>query len=84
MFKISLTMTVLNGVQLYTYILQIKIQKELEKLTNFRDIKKIERKNSISIRASGYEDKKKYPIFVTTKRCEDKHVDLLLIGAGEK
>ena len=49
-----------------------------------RDIHKIERKNSIDISAFGYENKGKYPIYVSKKCCEDKHVDLLLIGVGEK
>ena len=30
------------------------------------------------------ENKEKYPIYVSTKCCEDKHIDLLLIGNGEK
>ena len=30
----------------------------------------------------GYENKKKYPIYMPTKYCEDKHVDLLLIEEG--
>ena len=32
----------------------------------------------------GYKNKVKYPIYVSKKFCEDKHVDLLLIGEGEK
>ena len=40
--------------------------------------------NSIGISVFGYEDKKKYPINVSKKCNEDKHVDLLLIGEGEK
>ena len=36
------------------------------------------------IRIFRYENKVKYPIYVSKKCCEDKDVDLLLIGEGEK
>ena len=49
-----------------------------------RDIHKIEKKNSIGISVFGYENKVKYPIYESKKCCEKKHVDLLLIGQGEK
>ena len=49
-----------------------------------RDIHKIENLNSISISVFGYENKEKYPIYVSKKCSEEKHVDLLLIGEGEK
>ena len=49
-----------------------------------RDIHKLEKKNYIGISVFGYENKVKYPIYVSKKCCEDKHVDLLLIGEGEK
>ena len=49
-----------------------------------RDIHKIEKKNSIGISVFGYENKVKYPIYLSKNCCEDKHVDLLLIGEGEK
>ena len=49
-----------------------------------RDIHKIEKRNSIGIIVFGYENKVKYPIYVSKKCCEDKHVDLLLIGEREK
>ena len=32
----------------------------------------------------GYENKVKYPIYMSKKCCEDKHVDLLLIGEESK
>ena len=32
----------------------------------------------------GYENKEKHPICVSKKCCEDKHVDLLLIGEEGK
>ena len=49
-----------------------------------RDILKIEKKNSIDISVFGYENKVKYPIYAYTRCCEEKNVDLLLIGEGEK
>ena len=42
-----------------------------------RDIHKIKKKNSIGIPSS-------FAMIYTLKKCEDKHVDLLLIGEGEK
>ena len=42
------------------------------------------KKNSISISVSGYENKEKYPIYVSKKCCEEKDFDLLLIGEEEK
>ena len=32
----------------------------------------------------GHENKVKYPTYISKKCCDDKHVDLLLIGEGEK
>ena len=49
-----------------------------------RDIHKIEERNSIGISVFGYENKGKDPVYVSKKCCEDNHVDLLLIGKGEK
>ena len=50
-----------------------------------RDFHKIEKKkNSIEISVFGYENKEKHRTYVSKKYCEDKHVDLLLIGEGEK
>ena len=40
----------------------------------------IEKKNSIGISVFGFENKVKYPIYLSKKSGEDKHVDLLLIG----
>ena len=49
-----------------------------------RDIhRNLKKKNSIGISVFGYENKVKYPIYVSNK-CKHKHVDLLLIGAGKK
>ena len=42
------------------------------------------KKNSISISVFGYENKEKYPVYVSKQCCQEKHVDLLLIGEGEK
>ena len=44
----------------------------------------IKKKNSVDISVFGYENKEKHPIYVSKQRCEEKHVDLLLIGEGEK
>ena len=70
-----------------------KADKDFANRLDFKDIKfpvktrgihKIEKKNSIGICVFGYKNKVKYPIYVSKKCCEDKHVDLLLIGEGEK
>ena len=49
-----------------------------------RDIPKIEKNNFIDIIIFGYENNEKHPIYVSKKCCEEKHVDLLLIGEDEK
>ena len=49
-----------------------------------RDIHKIEKMNSIGISVFGYENKEKHPTCISKQCCEEKHVDLLLIGGGEK
>ena len=71
-----------------------KADKDFAKKPDFKDIKfpvkardihKIEKKRkSVGISVFGYENKVKYPIYVSKKCCEDKHVNLLLIGEGEK
>ena len=76
---------VIYGVQSYTYILQTIIQKEFDfeetKLpVKIRYIYKIERKNSIAISVFGYENKEKYPMYLSKKYYEEKYVDLLLKG----
>ena len=58
--------------------------KDIKCPVNVRDIHKIEKKNSIGIRVFGYENKEKYPIYVSKNCCEEKHVDLLLIGEEGK
>ena len=40
-------------------------------------------KNYFDVRVFGYENKEKYPIYVSKKCCKAKHVDLLLKGEGE-
>ena len=54
------------------------------KTLNFKDITflvKINRKlKSTGIDVFGYENKDKYPIYASKNCCEEKHVDLLLIG----
>ena len=66
-----------------------KTDKDFAKRLNFknikfpvkiRDIQKQEKMNSIGISVFGYENKGKYPIYVSKNCCEEKHVDLLLIG----
>ena len=49
-----------------------------------KDIHKIEKKYSISISVIRYENKEKHAIYVSKKRCEEKHLKLLLMGEGEK
>ena len=44
-----------------------------------RNIHKIEKKKIISISVFGYENNEKHPIYISTKCCEEKHADLLLI-----
>ena len=67
-----------------------KTDKDFAKTLDFKDInfpvkiKDIHKKNSIGISVFGYENKGKYPIYVSKQCCEEKHVDLLLIGEGEK
>ena len=70
-----------------------KAYNDFSKIHNFQDIKfpvktvdihKIEIKNSNGISVFGYENKEQYLIYVSKKCCEDKHVDLLLIGEGQK
>ena len=48
-----------------------------------RDIHKIEKKNCIGISASGYEDKQKYPIYVSINTFK-RHTDLLLITEAKR
>ena len=42
------------------------------------DIHKIRKKNSIVISVFSYKNKEKYPMYISKKCCEEKHVDLLL------
>ena len=44
----------------------------------------MEKKDSIDISSFGYGNKEKHPIYVSKKCCEEKHVDLLLIGEEGK
>ena len=54
--------------------------KDIKVPVRVRNIHETERKNSIGISVFGYEDMKKYSIYVSKKCCEDKNGDLLLIG----
>ena len=58
--------------------------KNIKRPVKIGDIHKIEKNNSISISAFGYENKEKYAIYVSKRCYEQEHVDLLLIGEGEK
>ena len=49
-----------------------------------RDIHIIEKKNSIGISVFGYLNKEKHSIYISKKCCEEKYVDLLLIGEERK
>ena len=53
--------------------------KDINFPVKIRDIHKNKSKNSIGISVFGYENKEKYPIYLSTKCCEERHVDLLLI-----
>ena len=60
---------------------QVDIElKDIKFQVKLRGIHKIEKKNSIGISIYGYENKEKYPIYVSKKCCEEKRFNLLLIG----
>ena len=70
-----------------------KAEKDFAKKLDFKNIKlsmkigdihKIVKQNSISISVLVHENKEKHPIYVSKKYCEEKHVDLLLIGKQGK
>ena len=58
--------------------------KDIKPPVKIRDIHKLGKKNSITISVFGYENKEKYPIFISEKCWEETYADLLLIGEGEK
>ena len=58
--------------------------KDIKFPAKIRDIHKIEKKNSIGISVFSYENREKYPINVSKKCCEEKHIDLLLTGEEGK
>ena len=76
----------INGVWFDTYIMQIMIQQELGRLTNYLETNQIlktfqselkifitwKKKNSIGISVFGYENKVKYPMYVS-KICFEKN-----------
>ena len=45
---------------------------------------KCDKENSIGISVFEYENRVKYPIYISKECCEDEHVLWLLIGEGEK
>ena len=69
-----------------------KADKDFVKKLDFRDIKFsvkisdihiIEKKKFIYISVFGYENMEKHPIYVS-KKCEEKHIDVLLLGEEGK
>ena len=58
--------------------------KDIKFPVKVRDIHKIEKNNSIGISVFGYGNKEKHPIYASKNRCEEKHIDLLLIGEEGK
>ena len=58
--------------------------KDIKFPVKVRDIRKIEKKNSVRISEFGYENKDKYQTYVLKKCCEEKRIDLLLIGVTDK
>ena len=58
-----------------------KADQEFSKRLDFKDIKfPVRTRDSHKIDIFAHEIKGKYPIYVSKKCCEEKHVDLLLIG----
>ena len=51
--------------------------KDINLPVKIRDIRRIENRISIGISVFGYQNKEKYPIYVSKNCCEEKHVDLL-------
>ena len=49
-----------------------------------RYIHQIKKESSIGISVFGYENKEEHPVYVSKKRSEEEHVDLLLIVEKEK
>ena len=47
----------------------------VKSLVKIRNIHKIRKKNSMGISVFGYENREKYPIYVSKKCCEEKHTD---------
>ena len=58
--------------------------KDIKFPVKIRDIHKIGKNNSIVISVFGYESNEKHPIYVWKKYCEEKYIDLLLIGERGK
>ena len=87
----------LNGAWLDTWILNPRIITKVDKAfskrliskdikipVKIREIQKIEEKNAIGITVFGNENKEKYQIYISKQCCEEKHVDLLLVGEEKK
>ena len=97
MSKILIIINALNGVWLDTWILNPRIITKVDKAfskrliskdikipVKIREIQKIEEKNAIGITVFGNENKEKYQIYISKQCCEEKHVDLLLVGEEKK
>ena len=50
---------------------------------DIKDIGKFEHQNNISVNVYGYEDKKIFPLRITTMTAASHHVNLLYITAGK-
>ena len=56
----------------------------IQYLVDIQDIGKCEHQNNISVNAYGYENKKIFPLRITTMTIARDHMNLLYITAGEK
>ena len=64
-----------------TFISQLDYS-SIEFPVTFKQINKIEKQNNICINLFGYEEKQKFPIFISKEKFTD-HIELLLITEGE-
>ena len=57
--------------------------KDIKFPVEIREIQKFQKKNSIDTSVFCYENKEKYPIYVSRNCSKEKDVELLLMGEGE-
>ena len=57
--------------------------KDIKFAVKIRGISKIEKKSSIGVSVFSYKNNEKHSIYVLKKCCEEKNVDLFLIGEGK-